>query len=546
MSLKRYCCCDQPKQIVRFIECELVTSIPSGSYMIPEQDCSFFLDLGSDLEVPLGNFEIYSGGRASTNEAPVKIFDDFVFVPRDSIGLIAPDNNSVSPNNLGSIFGFRHRGFRIKEKPLMLTTAQLFSGDFVSGYRFRCRKPSNSDDDKIDQVDSGGFYFLGNTFSQTPALIQERTSEDQDGNPVNFFVGYNPRREIKRPEQARYYGNGPYPKLIFDFTSQFPSTVTLTFTYKFRTGLSGSRVQREEVITRTYSKFVAGGKTKPTTESITRNDGIFTYRNVDGFDSESPEDSSYILFGYRSTDCSEERPDQQGGGRPDYIVSAPSIPIRFYSFGNDDDQIGGGFGVERISTGDGATGLSPVLTDENFSASNTATFFPHELRCGAVMTDVTTGPNLAPIGNDEDIPFVFGTSCGFTNPTGANPSPNVTNSACSYKSGSALTNIHSFSIECSMIGLQRPAVRRGKGVSGVNNITIRNLVEKGFAFGTIDVRAITLDATNGSLSLQSMTNPLTGAYHFLTDGMPGESNFRGISFVGGSEEVMPPPEVSGI
>lgn len=522
---KKSCCCPQVGKVARYLECEPVISFPSGSIVL--NNVSFFLDLGEDTELN-PDLVLYDGGPASTAQIPVLFSYDFmIFVPPASgITIHWDDNDITGNNNLDKIYALRHRGWKIKDQGLQLTTAQMFFGDGVSGTRFIFELPGTESDDLIQQVDGGGYFFLGGEFGQTPALIQEKTSLDQDGNDVTFFVGYNPRKECSKPEQGRYYGDD-HSNLLFDFTVLFPNSVTFNFTYKF-----GDDPSQTETFEKTYTKFVSGAGTRQETEIL--DNGPSQYKNVSGFiENEEQCDvnqSFYIQFGYRAINNTEKREDPDGGA--DFIIAVPSMPIRYFSIGSRDFYGGGSpLADPAISIGDGASSLSPLQTQQDFFTTNAKEFFPHQYRVGDVMSDITVGPGLAQLEPDSEVETTGGGGPAiFAVPTSSNPSPNPTfgnqpHSALSYKGQTALRNNITFSLEAAYIALSTVPRHLGSSINAPLNSTIRNL--RAFeSFGTIDVPAIKLDSQTGQIGLVSNSNPFTGAYHFLTNGLSSGSFFQ--------------------
>jgi hypothetical protein len=522
MNLKRRCCCPGESGVVaRYLECTPVISIPAASNIL---NATFFLDLGSDVELS-PDLELYAGGNASQANIPILLEYVDTFVPK-GVKVCFSDNNFVGGNNLDEISALRHRGWRIKSNGLQLTQLQMITGDGVSGTRIILTKPQGGSDDPIQQVVDDGYYFLGGTFSQNPALVSEKTSTDQFGNPVTYFRGYNPRRECSRPEQGRYYGSEDYPRLLFDFTTEFPETIEMTYTFRWRTG-SSNPIRTKEV-TKTYSKFVAGAGTYPTFESLGSPD---VYKNVDGFVSESPEDSDFVLFGYRAIDCTEQITDPDNSNlKREFGV--PCMPVKYVSFGSRDTFFTTA-GSLNIATGDWGIGgdvNSQVFTDENLSGGNSY-FLPHELPfggTGVLMSDLTIGcgapPSIPPLPfleTDQGIIDSFGLNASLTPlPFGINDDM----SAMSYKGVDQLNSIHTYSIEQAYPEGLYPRVRRG----AADNVTIQNLVEGGFVLGVVDFPAIKLDSKNGLISANNMTNPVSGAYHFPTDGM-SSGTFRGFA-----------------
>ena len=526
MHPKRFCCCPgESLEVARYVEVVPVISIPASSYMY--DNVKFFLDLREDLELN-DDLLLYEGGPAATGGAFVRLGFLDVFVP-DKMSVTYADG-IASTGNLDNINALRHRGWKIKSNGLRFTNFEWETGDFSDMTRVEMTPPgtAGSLEDPVSQVDEGGFYFLAGEFSQTPALLTEKTTVDQNGDAVNYFIGYNPRRECSKPEQARTY-NSNSERLLFDFTTVFPPTITLTFRYRYR--YTSSSPFQEQVITRTYQKFVAGSATFQTTELLERSDGLGNYRNVDGYVTEEAIDSDYILFGYRAIDCTEERTESDG----DLVyISAPSMPIKYYSFGKRDifQHVGG---VIKFATGDGGQGLANVFTDEDFNQFQDANnFIPHQTRFGAVTSDLTYGPDCPTLEEDTKLQTFFGTGSvpfGTRNPPLV--SPIIGYSCMSYKGQTELQSIHTLSLETGYgqgaSFFLFPRLRRdGDGVPGSgnpSNITLVNVVNDDWGWGTIDMPIIHLDSKTGAVGLRSLTNPLGGAYHYLTDGLTSGSFF---------------------
>lgn len=516
MNLKRRCCCPgEPLELVRYVEVVPVISIPASSYMYA--NTKFFLDLGEDLELT-DDLLLYEGGPASTGGAPVRWGYFSTFVPGPTGFTVKFADGTSSGSNMDSIGALRHRGWRVKNTGLRFTHAQWVQDDFSGMTRIEMNLPGTAGtlSDPVNQVQDGGYFFLAGEFSSTPALVTSRTTVNQDGNEVNYLLGYNPRRECSKPEQGRTYGSNP--RLVFDFTTEFPGTITLTFRYRYKTGPSSSSSEVQE-ITKSYQKFVAGSATYQTTESLPRSGGFGNYRNVNGYVTEDPSDSDYILFGYRAVDCTKERLDSDG----DYVyVSAPSMPVRFYSFGKRSVFRHRAVGFINFASGDGGQGLQDVFTDESFDQfSDAFDWIPHQIAFGAVTTDVTYGPDNPPLENDSQIGSIFAVGS-------SEPFPNGGTSAMSYKGPTELRSIHTFSLE--MAWRIFPRFRRKTNEppnSGVpSNVTLVNVINNGLGLGTIDFPLVALDSKNGVVSLQSMSFPLGNPYHYLTDGLSSGSFFN--------------------
>ena len=514
MNAKVRCCCDEETQeVARYVEVEPVISIPPSSYMY--DNTKFFVDLGNDEELS-GDLLLYEGGSASTAQIPVRLGYLETFVP-DRVRKVRFADGEVDNGNLKDINALKHRGWRIKTSGLKFSQSEYFTGDFSDMTRIEMSLPGTQSDDLIQQVDEGGFYFLGGTFSQTPALVQSREGLDQDGEPTTYLVAYNPRRECSRPEQARAYNPN---RLIFDFTSEFPDTITMEFRYKGNRNFPDESF--DETISRTYQKFVAGSGTFPLIEQLPNlnNPDFLTYPNVFDFQEESPDASAVILFGYRQVNCTEQREIPQRPG--DYqTLSAPCMPVKVYSAG------AGGFGhgpvgIVKYFTGDGGGGLANLLTDSNFQGAGFTRFLPHMsfTQVGVVLHDVTLGPDNPPLEENTDFSTFnqnFGSSAPFDNPPPVIPQVPVT--AMSYKGGAAIDNFHTCSVEEAFKVFPRD--RRGVTGTPPQNVTVRNVAS--FTFGTGDFPIVRLDSKDGSIGLEKMTNPLGGAYHYLTDGLSAGS-----------------------
>ena len=512
MNLKRRCCCPGVGDIARYLEVVPVIDIPADSYMY--DNTKFFVDLGDDFEIS-DDLLLYAGGSASTAQVPIRLGYLEEFVPDRGIQCRFADGE-ISSGNLGEIGALRYRGWRVKDGGLRFTQAEFITGDFSDMTRIVMDLPGSRDDDLIQQVEGGGFFFLGGQFGNSPALIQERSSVDQDGNPVTYHVAFVPRTECSKPEQGRTYGNDA-KRLVFDFTTQFPNSITLNFTYKGESSGQSFNYQ----ITRTYEKFVSGSGLFP--EAITlENPGSLPYRNVSGFVQDDPSDSAFLLFGYKAIDCTELQDDQVSSG-PKIPISAPCMPIKYYSFGSVDSFFHGPVGEVRFFSGDPAAGFISLTTDANEIPGFAGSYVPHRLdQPGIVTTDVTIGPDNPDLRTDFVVPgFVIGSAgAGNQNP----PSGSIPFTAMSYKAGVALENNYTMSIEGAFAA--RPALRRGNQAQfPFSNVTIRGLTESGLAYGSADCPLITLDAITGSIRLELMTNPLGGGYHFLTDGMTQDSHF---------------------
>ena len=521
MNLKKRCCCPgESGEFARFVEVEPVINIPSSSYMY--SDIKFFIDLRGD-EPLTDDLLLYEGGPASTAEIPIRFGYLEEFVP-SRVTRIRYSDGERGIGNLNDILGIKHRGYRIKSGGLVFTTSEYLGSDFPAMTRIELGLPNSISTDKIQQVQLGGFYFLGGQFFETPALVQTREGLNQNGNPTSYLVGYNPRRECSRPEQARTYNPN---RLVFDFTTEFPDEVTLEYRYvgKFENVPGFGDVSFDETITRTYFKFVAGGNTFPTTSELPAPGNTFpsTFLKVTGFEVESPEESQTLLFGYKATSCTEALPIPSRSilGANDFtIFSVPSMPIKAYCAGN--GNFGGG-----LSAGDPATNLA--FGDNQGDNDPPFKFLPHmdPDRVGVILGDVTVGPDNPQLDEDQTVRTFqtqFGSSAPLPNRGGA------PFTAMSYKGDVAIENFHTCSLEEPYKFLarrRRSAFPFPKLLSGV---TIR---EDGIdprvadqSFGTGDFPIVRLDSRNGDVALERMTNPLGGAYHYLTDGLSAGSFFN--------------------
>ena len=183
-----------------------------------------------------------------------------------------------------------------------------------------------------------------------------------------------------KPEQGRYYG-ASHTKLMFDFTAQFPESITLKYTFPELDG-NGDDV----VVTKTYSKFVLGGETSPTTEFLVLDAfglGAFV---VTGFDDEDPENSDLIKFGYRTSAEPYEVYDLNPSSQR--VAQVPSIPFFWTSPGSDDTV-----GTGDFKAGEGSTGMVSVAS--GFSQTT------HKLVVGDVMQDITYYPESAELTGEQ-------------------------------------------------------------------------------------------------------------------------------------------------
>ena len=519
MNLKRRCCCDFPAAPIRYIEVEPVIAIPEQCILVG--NLSWWVDLNDVVEVSPG-FVLYEGGDASSFGQPITVGDDPVFVWNDSNPTVWwADNDITGGTNLGKIFSLRHRGWRIKQGGRRVDFQGLAE---VGGTRIVWDLPSAASDDLIDQVQDGGFFFLPQEFSDTPALVQQRSSTDFNGDAVTFSVGYNPRKECVKPEQGRYYGSAAHQGLLFDFTQQFPNNITLEFVYKFRATSSSSPLETY-TINKTYEKFVAGGGSNPTVEL---EDGVLV---VTGFDDQDPEDSDYIKFGYRAV-----RPfvRTDGGAGITRTISAPSIPFYYFSLGKE-ENFGGqssSVGDAQLAIGEGSNLQGILRTNVAFFTTPKSDFVPHKRRVGDVMQDVTYAPDLG------DIAGLLGKVSGMAQfPPTTTPITNQGSSAGSYKGAFALDHNYTHSMMDAHIGFIRQDIM-------ISTNSTNNAARGVEAFPTTSVPVLAWGTDAGSLSLQSMTNPIVGGYHRLTDGLP--SGVTQVFNLGGfsDPDALPPPEVS--
>ena len=510
---RKKCCCDEDEGgLARYLEVVPVISIPADSYMY--DNTKFFVDLGDDFEIS-DDLLLYSGGSASTAQIPVRLGYVEEFVPDRGMQCRFADGE-ISSGNLGDIGALRYRGWRIKGGGLRFTQAEFVLGDFSDMTRIVMDLPGSRSDDLISQVEGGGFFFLGGEFGNEPALIETRNSVDQDGNPATYQVGFFPRTECSKPEQGRTYDTGD-ERLVFDFTTQFPNNITLTFTYKGESNGQSFNYQ----ITRTYQKFVSGSGSYPESE-VLGTPPFNSYVNVSGFVPDDPNESRLLLFGYRAINCTELQPNQVNPSLGDIAISAPCMPIKYYSFGSLDSFAHGPVGSVRFFTGDPAIGS--FFTDANNPPGSATSYVPHRLsQPGIVTTDVTIGPDNPDLRTNFAIStgFVIG-SAGAGNlnpPAGSSPA-----TAMSYKAGVAVERNYTMSLEDAY--KTRPALRRGnQSPFPPTNVTIRGLTQNGLAYGSADIPLFKLDAITGSIALEEMRNPLGGGYHFLTDGLTQGSHF---------------------
>tara|TARA_Y100001937_G_scaffold18123_1_gene25064 strand:- start:158 stop:1762 length:1605 start_codon:yes stop_codon:yes gene_type:complete len=367
MNLKVRCCCEAPNVQVQFIELEPVIPLPANAQLI--ENVTWWLDLGDVVE--LNTFtEIYEGGQASTFGVPIFYGSDFVVVPSKGDPQVWWDDGDITgQTNLANLFSLRHRGWKKKEPPRQVSFEQLAD---IGGTRIVWQKPAGVADDQIDQLEGDGIFFAAaQLFDQNPALVTSRTSTDFGGDTVGYTVGYNPKKECVKPEQGRYYGTESHPKLLFDFTAQFPDQITLE--YKFPSLDDGNDV----TVTRTYSKFVLGGETSPTTEFLDLDQFGQGVSVVTGFDDEDPESSNNIKFGYRNDN--ENYVIWSGGNR---VALIPSIPFFWVSAGRSSIDI-----FFSCKIGEGSSGMNAVR-----DGFNTTT---QKLVAGDKLQDITYYPESA-------------------------------------------------------------------------------------------------------------------------------------------------------
>ena len=370
MNLKVRCCCEAPNVQVQFIEVEPVIPLPNDAQLVG--DVTWWLDLGEVVELNPST-EIYEGGQASTFGVPIVYGSDFVFVPSKADPQVWWDDGDITgQTNLAQIFSLRHRGWKKKEPPRQVSFEQLAD---IGGTRIVWQKPAGVSDDQIDQLEEDGIFFAAaQLFDQNPALVTSRTSTDFGGDTIGYTVGYNPRKECVKPEQGRYYGTASHPKLLFDFTAQFPETITLTYTFP-----ELNTDDDDVVVTRTYSKFVLGGQTEPTTSvlEIPQTPPLPSLEAdvVTGFNDEDPENSNGIKFGYRNDDDNFVIYNNR-------VALIPSIPFFWVSAGS--------AGIDEFNNykiGEGSSGMNAVRTGFNTSTQ--------KLVAGDKLQDITYYPESA-------------------------------------------------------------------------------------------------------------------------------------------------------
>ena len=504
MNLKVRCCCTFDKAPIRFIEVEPVIPIPPSAEIL--EDVTWWLDLKETVEFT-PDLVLYPGGPASIFQIPVTVGIDPIFIwPPVTPDIWWPNNEIRGLNNLGDIFSLRHRGWKIKENGGRTVDYEGLLA--VGGTRIVWERPGGQIDDAIEQLNEGGFYFLGQFFSQTPALTASRTP---GGGSDSYLVGYNPRKECCKPEQARYYGTGEHPKLLFDFTEQFPPEITMKFTYRFFLRNNSNGLQTYEV-ENTYSKFVGGGLTLPTVENV-----FGFQKGVTGFDNEDPETSDFIKFGYRAT-----RTDviSDGGAlSSDRLVAAPSIPFYYVSAGTNNVFFNGDLAAGESENGASSSlpGFPASVTSDQVGAQ---ALFPHKVEAGDILQDVIHCPGL---GVPDPVP-TFGNKnivARVSAPTTPTPNPNGTSTrgaftSGSYKGASALELNYCWSLVSAYVGAD-------DGVEEGTEPTNSTLGGEGSPrpVGTTVLPFFVWDQ-NANLGLNGFTNPLDGSYHFMTDGLPDD------------------------
>ena len=481
MNLKRRCCCDFPAAPIRYIEVEPVIAIPEQCILVG--NLSWWVDLNDVVEVSPG-FVLYEGGDASSFGQPITVSDDPVFVWNDSDPTVWwSDNDITGGTNLGKIFSLRHRGWRIKQGGRRVDFQGLAE---VGGTRIVWDLPSAASDDLIDQVQDGGFFFLPQEFSDTPALVQQRSSTDFNGDAVTFTVGYNPRKECVKPEQGRYYGSAAHQRLLFDFTAQFPNSLDIQFFYP-GTG----------TISTTFSKFVLGGQTRPTAT------GVFP-STVTGFTDEDPDGSELIKFGYRTA-----------SGLSTGNVRAPSIPLFWLSAGSDEFRAGG---QADCFLGDGANGLLPA-TQQNSAAS----FNFQKTRVGDILQDITYYP-LAQVETNTNtyigVPSDPGPGVPYPLRSGNSPSGALLAYFCSsYKGAVAIDNNYTASLTQSIVS--NNATHDLSDLMTVNYAT-NNAGRVNSAIPTDGVPVFAWGTDPTVIRVETFSNPLDGVNHGQTP--PGTFN----------------------
>lgn len=377
MNLKVRCCCEAPNVQVQFIEVEPVIPLPNDAQLVG--DVTWWLDLGDVVELNPST-EIYEGGQASTFGVPIVYGSDFVFVPSKADPQVWWDDGDITgQTNLAQIFSLRHRGWKKKEPPRQVSSEQLAD---IGGTRIVWQKPAGVSDDQIDQLEDGGMFFAAaQLFNQNPALVTSRTSTDYGGDTIGYTVGYNPKKECVKPEQGRYYGTASHPKLLFDFTAQFPDSITLQFKFP------NLDINDDDVtVTRTFSKFVLGGETEPTTSVLEIPGATGTTLEADvvtGFNDEDPETSRAIKFGYRNDDNNFVIYDALYlGSTVERIALIPSIPFFWISAGSGDID-----NFNNYKIGEGSSGMNEVRTGFNPSTQ--------KLVAGDKLQDITYYPESA-------------------------------------------------------------------------------------------------------------------------------------------------------
>jgi len=526
MNLKVRCCCEAPNVEVQFIEVEPVIPLPEGAQLI--SDVSWWLDLGEVVELNTGT-EIYEGGQASTFGLPIVYGSDFVFVPSRGDPQVWWDDGDIdSSTNLAEIFSLRHRGWKKKQPARQVSFEQLAD---IDGTRIVWQKPAGVADDQIDQLEGDGIFFAAaQLFDQNPALVTSRTSTDYGGDTIGYTVGYNPKKECVKPEQGRYYGTASHPKLLFDFTAQFPNSITLEFKFP-----SLDKDDNDVTVTRTYSKFVLGGETEPTTSVLEIPGAVGTTQEVDvvtGFNDEDPETSDTIKFGYRNDDNNFVIYDSQYlGSTAERVAVIPSIPFFWVSAGSGEiDE----FNDYKI--GEGSSGMTDVRNGFNTSTQ--------KLVAGDKLQDITYYPESAE-QTGEQIPSLkippqgtnplqqprrlFPDTIPFPFRSGDSPFGSVIEYQCaSYKGAVAINSNYTLSLRTAyLVGGFLPQTDFEFFMT-TQFATNNDGPVQPTSIPTFNLPAFAWGEDPSQLRLEPMSNPLSGPNHPLS-----RSNYTGV-IIGGS------------
>lgn len=516
MNLKVRCCCEAPNVEVQFIEVEPVIPLPSDAQLVG--DVTWWLDLGEVVELNPST-EIYEGGQASTFGVPIVYGSDFVFVPSKADPQVWwEDGDITGQTNLAQIFSLRHRGWKKKEPPRQASFEQLAE---IGGTRIVWQKPSGVSDDQIDQLEGDGIFFAASQlFNQNPALVTSRTSTDYGGDTIGYTVGYNPRKECVKPEQGRYYGTASHPKLLFDFTAQFPDSITLQFKFP-----ALDRFDNDVTLSRTFNKFVLGAETVPTTSPIDIQLRPAPFPPVpvdlvDGFDDQDPENAESIKFGYRSG--SDNYLQYAYSALTDAIVQLPSIPFFWISHGS--SSVFGG-----VKVGEGSENMPAVVDGfaANFQKATAGdvlqdiTYHP----LGEEESDYSTRPIPAIIPSQGTIPSqqpkrLFASSVAF-------PFENVGGFPISYTCGSykGAVAIQSNYTTCLHTGIPSGPFSTERGPLLPETpyeffLTTQYATNNDGASDPVSVPTMLLPAfawdEEVNLRLEEMTNPILGVNHPLT------------------------------